>query len=98
MSDPTKMPDADLVEWLRDEASRYRAIASEVERTTGRAASPTFNEKAMRLDEAARRLLERAEPEPDERPAPQPIDKCPRCGTPVYALGGFCGVCKGGAC
>lgn len=29
----------------------------------------------------------------DDRP--QPIGKCPRCGTPVYTDMGYCGVCEG---
>jgi hypothetical protein len=29
----------------------------------------------------------------DEHPRAQPIGQCPRCGVPVYADGGFCGVC-----
>ena len=34
----------------------------------------------------------------DEKPIsdPQPIGKCDRCGTPVYTVEGFCGVCRGG--
>lgn len=31
----------------------------------------------------------------DEQPEPAtPIGKCPKCGTPVYAIEGFCGVCE----
>ena len=31
------------------------------------------------------------EPEPDE---PRPIGRCKKCGTPVYSVEGFCGVCE----
>lgn len=30
----------------------------------------------------------------EPKPPPKPIGKCPKCGTAVYSVEGFCGVCE----
>lgn len=37
---------------------------------------------------------EDCEYEYEPKPPPKPIGKCPKCGTAVYSVEGFCGVCE----
>jgi hypothetical protein len=40
--------------------------------------------------------LAEAEDWGEPRPTSDPIGRCPHCGTPIYTVPGFCGVCRAG--
>ena len=58
-----------------------------------------FVRDEVRLAEDYRKACERETLQPREQQPdyePQPIGACPKCASPIYTAGGFCGGCKPG--